>query len=392
MMVAIYQANLQSFSGNMNTLHLGATLRIPQFGQLASVSANVESQEAALSQGGGEDSPRLRLVTSESTVASGGNVAAATAADDAIVAVAAELESELDSLRSEIESSQRLLEIRDQQLQDLRTQLEASVDREFELLFVDEAKQPTEMAPVVVFPAATTSVITPTVRPSLMPKILGWVLSPILLIGLGLITLTGTAVWYLRYREQTADDVTGRWEALEADLDGDDDTSSIVLEGSIHAGGDDIVVDESPDSDLEPFEVVGLTEESDLKVDVEIEGELEATEGLSPSDSTMTIGIPPSEPSHDDAISSQTVILDTEGNTHLDIGIQKSTGYETMSGRNNLLDPHTITMMEVATKLDLARAYVDMGDSDDARSILEEVLEEGDDDQQMEANKIIDDI
>ena len=36
------------------------------------------------------------------------------------------------------------------------------------------------------------------------------------------------------------------------------------------------------------------------------------------------------------------------------------------------------TMTEVGTKLDLARAYVDMGDPAGARSILEEVLDEGD--------------
>ena len=40
---------------------------------------------------------------------------------------------------------------------------------------------------------------------------------------------------------------------------------------------------------------------------------------------------------------------------------------------------------EVSTKLDLARAYIDMGDPDGARSILEEVLEEGDDSQKNEA-------
>jgi pilus assembly protein FimV len=49
-------------------------------------------------------------------------------------------------------------------------------------------------------------------------------------------------------------------------------------------------------------------------------------------------------------------------------------------------------MTEVGTKLDLARAYVDMGDPDGARSILEEVMEEGDADQQTEAHKIIDDL
>jgi pilus assembly protein FimV len=43
---------------------------------------------------------------------------------------------------------------------------------------------------------------------------------------------------------------------------------------------------------------------------------------------------------------------------------------------------------EVSTKLDLARAYIDMGDPDGARSILEEVLEEGDDRQKNEAEDL----
>ena len=42
-------------------------------------------------------------------------------------------------------------------------------------------------------------------------------------------------------------------------------------------------------------------------------------------------------------------------------------------------------MTEVGTKLDLARAYIDMGDPEGARSILEEVLDEGDPGQRREA-------
>ena len=48
------------------------------------------------------------------------------------------------------------------------------------------------------------------------------------------------------------------------------------------------------------------------------------------------------------------------------------------------------TMTEVGTKLDLARAYVDMGDPAGARSILEEVLDEGDSSQRQQAQKLLD--
>ncbi len=51
------------------------------------------------------------------------------------------------------------------------------------------------------------------------------------------------------------------------------------------------------------------------------------------------------------------------------------------------LDP--VTMSEVGTKLDLARAYMDMGDPEGARNILEEVLNEGSVAQKQEAERLI---
>ncbi len=44
---------------------------------------------------------------------------------------------------------------------------------------------------------------------------------------------------------------------------------------------------------------------------------------------------------------------------------------------------------ETATKLDLARAYIDMGDADGAKDILDEILEEGDNDQRKEAENLM---
>jgi len=52
-----------------------------------------------------------------------------------------------------------------------------------------------------------------------------------------------------------------------------------------------------------------------------------------------------------------------------------------------LIDARTMT--EVGTKLDLARAYVDMGDPGGARSILEEVLDEGDEGQRQQAQQLL---
>ena len=55
-------------------------------------------------------------------------------------------------------------------------------------------------------------------------------------------------------------------------------------------------------------------------------------------------------------------------------------------------DLEPVTMSEVGTKLDLARAYMDMGDPEGARSILSEVLQEGSANQKQEAQRLLDSI
>jgi pilus assembly protein FimV len=54
--------------------------------------------------------------------------------------------------------------------------------------------------------------------------------------------------------------------------------------------------------------------------------------------------------------------------------------------------PDDATMTEVGTKLDLARAYIDMGDPEGARSILNEVLDEGGESQQQEARQLLEEL
>jgi pilus assembly protein FimV len=54
-----------------------------------------------------------------------------------------------------------------------------------------------------------------------------------------------------------------------------------------------------------------------------------------------------------------------------------------------LPDLEPVTMSEVGTKLDLARAYMDMGDPEGARNILEEVMHEGSTAQRQEAERLM---
>ena len=80
-----------------------------------------------------------------------------------------------------------------------------------------------------------------------------------------------------------------------------------------------------------------------------------------------------------------------DGSTPVDLDVGADVrGDEEPTGTEEVgpLDPQTMT--EVGTKLDLARAYIDMGDPEGARSILEEVLDEGDSGQRREAQSLID--
>ena len=58
--------------------------------------------------------------------------------------------------------------------------------------------------------------------------------------------------------------------------------------------------------------------------------------------------------------------------------------------KNQVMDlEKSIAMNEIATKLDLGRAYVDMGDPEGAYEILEEVLHQGTESQRQLAKKLL---
>src|SRR5690606_2746827 len=174
-------------------------------------------------------------------------------------------ESEIVALRAELEESRRLLQLRDESLEALQARLAAAdglaapaetaasgaaqpgVDLEVpvdEPLFADElgtsgdaaedpAAETVEPEPVVAEAteaaagtarAASTTTppvvrTTPQLEPSIVARVLGAISNPLLLIGLGIGAVLLTAVWYLRNRREDADDVTGRWDALEVDED-----------------------------------------------------------------------------------------------------------------------------------------------------------------------------
>jgi pilus assembly protein FimV len=124
---------------------------------------------------------------------------------------------------------------------------------------------------------------------------------------------------------------------------------------------------------------------------------------------------PEFEPQHDSGATTRMTTLESEGldldlgnldkttiergnGIDLDVGTPPSSGSEgtfvqtqrIMAEDIPLPDLEPATMSEVGTKLDLARAYMDMGDPEGARSILSEVLSEGSVSQKQEARRLID--
>ena len=94
-------------------------------------------------------------------------------------------------------------------------------------------------------------------------------------------------------------------------------------------------------------------------------------------------------------------LVPAEGDFGLDLDVgmaeQPDSGEYTKTQRVSVEDLamqelEPATMSEVGTKLDLARAYMDMGDPDGARSILAEVLSEGSVNQKQEAQRLLDSI
>lgn len=150
------------------------------------------------------------------------------------------------------------------------------------------------------------------------------------------------------------------------------ETDELSLEdlGDLSLDMDEEPVAEEVADDMASLELDMDTTEADLDLSL-VEDEAVTTDEVSESDSGLDLGdldiesldeITAEEPAEETA----EVVAETVAEGDDSFGID-----------------------EVATKLDLAKAYIDMGDPDGARSILDEVLSEGNDAQKSEAQELI---
>ena len=161
---------------------------------------------------------------------------------------------------------------------------------------------------------------------------------------------------------------------LDLDLDDVDEAGS---ESGAEEGGDELNLD---DLDLELDLDEGGSEESESEAPV--------------ADESDELELDDLELSLDDEESAEQIEPDQdEASLSLDPDAEAAFSDEGGSHLESALNDDDLDFLsegdEAATKLDLAKAYMDMGDEDGAKDILQEVIEQGTDEQKAEAQGLI---
>lgn len=256
MLVALFEANPQAFNrANMNQLRRGAILRIPELSELQGVTAagaTAEVQRQTDEWRGEPQQPRLILVPPSedepALIGAGGGAEVAEAE-----AEIAPPRAQASDLEGEAEENERLLTVRDEALSELQNELAAGPepvesgepdvaetdtaaavataggdDFQSEQLFADEPAEtepavepepePEVSAPTPAPTPAPSAGVAPR-APTLVDRIIGYASEPFVWIGLGVVVVLIAALLFLRRRREDIEDVTGQWEALEAEID-----------------------------------------------------------------------------------------------------------------------------------------------------------------------------
>jgi pilus assembly protein FimV len=181
---------------------------------------------------------------------------------------------------------------------------------------------------------------------------------------------------------------TGAASSLATDADAETDSLSDAVDLGMDSEVAESQAFETTDETVEEIKKSdeGLDFDLDLSFDAEAGAAAEQSEtqqeteqsGVETSEPELKVAMDSVEP---DAVAEDNALdFDLEGFELDDEAVAEAE----MEGDGELAD-----MDEVSTKLDLARAYIDMGDPDGAKNILDEVMDEGNDDQKDEARGIM---
>lgn len=176
-------------------------------------------------------------------------------------------------------------------------------------------------------------------------------------------------------------------DALDLDLDDGDDTLEIDLE----AADDDLDLTDSPDDALE----LSLDDDDDaLELnldddddDFDLSASLDTDDddlSLDDDDDALELNL---DTEDDDDLDLDLDAVDTEDDDDLDLSADDDGLVLDMDAEDDELDLDVEE--DAGTKLDLARAYIDMGDTEGARGLLQEVVADGADDDVAAANELL---
>ncbi|MEW8664728.1 MAG: FimV/HubP family polar landmark protein [Candidatus Thiodiazotropha sp.] len=171
-------------------------------------------------------------------------------------------------------------------------------------------------------------------------------------------------------------------ESLEANLSMDSEFLNKMESGETPPQEEDALDIDLSDLDMDsnveeaqqPFDLADIEQDSDVSADVTAAGTSDAIE-LEDSETLDNLDL-------------ESIERELEGlSSDLDSEEPQGDDLSLLQSHSENLDLDSTD--EITTKLDLARAYIDMGDIEGAKSILEEVSSEGSDTQQKEAQELL---
>ena len=168
--------------------------------------------------------------------------------------------------------------------------------------------------------------------------------------------------------------------------------SDEISDSNIETEDDDFEIDLSTTEDDDSSVTNTIIDSSEMLEKTEFDLDIDNIDANESDESTIT--------SKDDSDGSD----DQEIEIDLDLDLAEDSGDTSVSVNENVEDTHAAFVEKVAesedlstedvvaTKLDLAIAYVEVSDKENAKTILNEVLEEGDESQREQAKKLLDQI
>ncbi|NOQ88071.1 MAG: hypothetical protein GQ550_04035 [Gammaproteobacteria bacterium] len=204
--------------------------------------------------------------------------------------------------------------------------------------------------------------------------------------------------------EPEEDEITaepaGEIEFDLSDMGAEDETSSEPAGGIEFDLSDTGAVEEAPAAENDfSLDIDAAELDIDIQEETDEPAVSESDEVHDVGDIDIDFGLDDDKPASAESVDDVEIAIDlTEEADALDLDLDDSgaaTEEAAPAPASDLADDDDFDLSslddvdEVSTKLDLARAYLDMGDSEGTRGILEEVIAEGNDEQKQEANELM---